>query len=164
MANDRDDARRFRYIGSELSLRPATHADLDDVHALEVRAFVTPWPRETFVAELENDWSHLDLLRNPVGMLVGYVIYWVVADELHVLNVAVDPLHQRKGLGRELMWYIEEISAERELTYLTLEVRVGNTPALNLYQSLGYQTIQRRKRYYADNNEDALVMAKALDA
>jgi ribosomal-protein-alanine N-acetyltransferase len=160
--NDRVAVRAYRRLGTELILTPATADDLRAIHAVEVRAFESPWPYETFAQELRNEWSSLDVARDLAGAVVAYVVYWIVEDELHILNVAVDPAHQRKGIGRELMWHIEELSLARGLTYLTLEVRVSNEAARALYESLGFEVIHRRKRYYADNDEDALVMARVI--
>ncbi|MCA9563521.1 MAG: GNAT family N-acetyltransferase, partial [Myxococcales bacterium] len=83
-------------------------------------------------------------------------------DELHLLDIVVDQNYRRRGLGTGFMRYLEEICDARQLTYLTLEVRETNTPAVSLYKRHGYQVIHRRAKYYADNGEDALVMAKVL--
>lgn len=144
-------------------LRPAKAADLPAIIALEHLCFPSPWPDGAFAQELKNPWSSLELLERPSGELAAFVVYWVVEDELHLLDIAVVPALQRQGVGRQLMEHLEVVCGERGCTYVTLEVRESNAAAIALYEALGYSPIHRRKRYYVDNKEDALVMAKVLD-
>jgi len=162
VAGDREDARVFERLGHDLTLREAVADDLDAVSEIEGRAFPFPWPRQAFAQELINEWSRFELVCDGDGAIAGYLVYWVVEDELHVLNIAVDPGRHRGGIGRELMWHIEAVCRDRDVNYITLEVRVSNAAAIALYGSLGFETIHQRKRYYVNNGEDALVMAKVL--
>jgi [ribosomal protein S18]-alanine N-acetyltransferase len=144
-------------------VRAATDADLDAIEDIEVISFPGPWPRNVFEKELENRWSHVEIVEDAAQRLVAYAVYWVVHDELHLLNIAVHPDWRRRGLADALMHHLERVCEERELTYLTLEVRVSNQGAVTLYKAHGYEVIHRRKNYYVDEPEDALVMAKALE-
>lgn len=144
------------------TVRDAVDADLDAIQEIECASFPGPWPRAVFEKELENRWSHVEIVEDSAGRLVGYTVYWVVHDELHLLNIAVDPGRRRQGLADALLRHLERVCEERDLTYLTLEVRVSNVAAVNLYKRHGYDVIHRRKNYYVDDPEDALVMAKAL--
>lgn len=146
-----------------LRTRDAGEADLDAVVALEGRTFPNPWTRKAFEQELRTPFASLVLAEEgDAGELVGFVDYWVVADELHLLSVAVEPARQRAGIGRFLLELAEEDGRERGAAYSLLEVRVGNGAARALYQQTGYREIGRRKRYYSDTGEDALVMMKFL--
>ena len=89
----------------------------------------------------------------------GYLIYWVVADEMHILNLAVHPQQRRRGLARRLL--IDSMDHARQLgaRVAWLEVRPSNAPALSLYHSLGFKEMGRRPRYYDDTQEDALLLA-----
>ena len=144
-------------------LRAADEEDLSDVLKIERESFTDPWPLAVFEKELTNDWSHVEVLMGPDGQMAGHTIYWVVHDELHLLNIAIRPTLRRRGLARALLHYLEDFCRQNGLTYLTLEVRVGNTAAVSLYKSEDYKVIHRRKNYYVENREDALVMAKVLD-
>ena len=94
--------------------------------------------------------------------VAGIIIFWMVHDEVHIRNVATDPERRRQGVGRALMVAAETQGVERGATLSTLEVRRSNEPALQLYRSLEYRQVGLRPRYYADNNEDAIVMVKEL--
>ena len=92
------------------------------------------------------------------GSLVSYAIGWFVADELHIGNIAVSRELQGKGAGKELLEHLLDEAAERNISHATLEVRVSNVRAINLYRGYGFKGIALRRRYYTDNGEDALVM------
>jgi [ribosomal protein S18]-alanine N-acetyltransferase len=144
------------------TVRAAADADLDPIEEIECASFPGPWPRTVFEKELENRWSHVEVVEDEEGALVAYIVYWVVHDELHLLNIAVHPDWRRRGLADALLRHLERVCERRELTYLTLEVRVTNHGAVSLYKAHGYEIIHRRKNYYVDDPEDALVMAKVL--
>jgi ribosomal-protein-alanine N-acetyltransferase len=85
-------------------------------------------------------------------------VCWLLGDELHIANIAVAPKFRRLGLGRRLLGHVLHRAAEKGMQSATLEVRVGNRAALSLYESYGFQEVGRRKRYYSDNREDALLL------
>ncbi len=143
-------------------IRPATEADVPAIIELEHQCFPFPWPEGAFYQELKNAWSSLEVLVEPGGSIVGFIVYWIVEDELHLLDIAVHPSLQKRGVGRALMLRLEEICASDGLTFLTLEVRESNDRAIRLYTKMGYDVIHKRKKYYVDNQEDALVMAKVV--
>jgi ribosomal-protein-alanine N-acetyltransferase len=142
-------------------LRPMEEADLPQVLEIE-RGFTAPWSREMFLQELRQT----DISANRVAVsgarVVGYVLWWYVADEIHIVNVAVDVDHRRRGIARRLLEAAFECGRDREMHIATLEVRARNQPAQALYEELGFRRIAIRKGYYADNGEDAMVMLKAL--
>ncbi|MCA9518348.1 MAG: ribosomal protein S18-alanine N-acetyltransferase [Myxococcales bacterium] len=135
-----------------------TEDDLGSVLAIERQSFDDPWPAEVFRAELRHSWSHCHVLRGEAAAVVGYVVFWAVADEVHLLNVAVDPKVRHQHLGRKLVDYLSAFAAEHEARFVTLEVRRSNTAAIALYESAGFRSVGVRPRYYANNDEDAVVM------
>ncbi len=146
-----------------LVLRRAGRADVDRVVEIERVGFQHPWSRELVVRELDHAWSRLLLAEDgPGGPVVGYIVFWVVHDEVHVLNVATALAARRRGIGRALMEASEEEGRRHGARLSTLEVRRSNAPAIALYLELGYRQIGVRPNYYAEEREDAIVMVKRL--
>jgi ribosomal-protein-alanine N-acetyltransferase len=140
-------------------IRPLGEADLPEVAALEQETYPLPWSRECFRNELTRPYSHLEGLREREGgQLIGYVCYWVLYNEMHILNLAVRPSHRGRGLGRLLIEHALAAGRRAEATLVSLEVRVSNTVAVNLYRSMGFRTVGVRPRYYSPESEDALLM------
>ncbi|HWV37439.1 MAG TPA: ribosomal protein S18-alanine N-acetyltransferase [Vulgatibacter sp.] len=142
-------------------LRRMRMDELPEVMEVERRAFAHPWSAELLRRELTHDWSTI-LLALEGGHIVGFVIFWVVVDEIHVLNVAVDPAHRRRGIARILMAELLERGRAGGLSMATLEVRRSNEPALALYEALGFRNVGVRKGYYVEEREDAIVMTVDL--
>lgn len=143
-------------------LRPMTLDDLGPVMEVERRAFPSPWSEDLFRRELTHDWSTILLAHDENGRLLGFVLFWVVHDEIHILNVAVDPEVRRRGVAKTLLAELLERGRARGLALATLEVRVSNEPAIALYRGLGFREVGIRKGYYVDNREDAIVMVLDL--
>lgn len=149
---------------AEPSLRALRESDLNAVMAIEVRGYPYPWTRGIFLDCLRAGYPGLALEQG--GVLVGYAMLSIAAEEAHLLNICVDPLTQSRGLGRGLLRAIVRLARDRGAQRVFLEVRPSNAPALALYHSEGFNEIGRRPRYYpaADGREDALVMAIELVA
>jgi [ribosomal protein S18]-alanine N-acetyltransferase len=148
-----------------IHFREATLADLNLLLALEHAAFERPWPVGAFEQELNLPQAVVWLALSGTdadATAVGYADFWVVEDEISLLNIAVHPEHRRRGLGAHLLASVEEIGAERGGEQVFLEVRASNDAALALYRSRGYVQAGIRKRYYSDNGEDAIVMRRVL--
>ncbi|XXF80928.1 ribosomal protein S18-alanine N-acetyltransferase [Myxococcaceae bacterium GXIMD 01537] len=143
-------------------IRPMTQDDLAAVMALEQASFKTPWSAELLRRELDHDWSTILLVEDPreggPPELLGLAIFWLVHDELHVLNVATAPQHRRRGVARVVMVEALARARARGCSLATLEVRRSNEPALQLYKSLGFRSVGVRPNYYVDEREDAIVM------
>ncbi|MBN2565610.1 MAG: ribosomal protein S18-alanine N-acetyltransferase [Candidatus Eisenbacteria bacterium] len=148
--------------GRGLSIRPFSSKDLDRVCQLEEAVFAMPWSRDSFESELEDDGIAFSWVAERGGRLLAYLIAWLVEDELHIGNIAVDPDHRRQGIGRSLLAYCLARAAERGVIRATLEVRESNSTAITLYEESGFRPVAIRKRYYCDNGEDAVVMLKAF--
>ncbi|KDE88274.1 ribosomal-protein-alanine N-acetyltransferase [Stenotrophomonas maltophilia] len=145
-----------------ISLRALRESDLNAVMAIELRGYPFPWTRGIFIDCLRAGYPGLAMERD--GLLVGYGVLSIAADEAHVLNICIDPLAQSRGLGRQLLRALVQLAADRGAQRVFLEVRPSNTPALALYHSEGFNEIGRRPRYYpaAQGREDAVVMAIEL--
>jgi [ribosomal protein S18]-alanine N-acetyltransferase len=141
------------------SIAAASAADLDTVMEIERLSFVTPWVRQAFADELERPWARLELLRDgPGGRALGFCNYWLVADELHILNVAVHPDFRKQGHASALVRHILDVARQQKARVVSLEVRASNLPARSLYRKLGFREVGMRPKYYADNGEDAVLM------
>jgi [ribosomal protein S18]-alanine N-acetyltransferase len=152
----------------EVEIR-ALHAE-DDASAAVQRLDTSCFEggeRTDVVSELARPFTWAWAARIPAfeGDLawVGYILTWLVADELHVLNVATDPSHRRRGIGRALVDQAVAFAKERQVRIVLLEVRRGNQPAIRLYRSFGFSVLGLRRGYYSDNGEDALEMVLVLD-
>ncbi len=142
-------------------LRPPVPEDVRELAVLEQRSFPDPWPAGVFLAELGAPARFHRVLVTPEGQLVAYLFSaWQYLD-LHVLNIATDPLYRRQGYARLLLDAARRHAAARGGESVTLEVRSGNTPAIELYSSLGYRKVGIRRRYYGDG-EDAIIMTLPL--
>jgi ribosomal-protein-alanine N-acetyltransferase len=143
-------------------IRQMTVEDMPAVMALEQAAFKNPWSPELLQRELQHEWSTILLVEEPKESgppeLLGLAIFWIVHDEVHVLNVATAPKHRRRGVARAVMDEVLARGKTRRCTLATLEVRRGNEPALALYRSLGFRPVGIRPNYYVDEGEDAIVM------
>jgi [ribosomal protein S18]-alanine N-acetyltransferase len=146
----------------ELTITAMTLADLEEVEGIERTSFVTPWSRQSLVAELSLPQARLEVARWRQH-LVGYCDSWSVADEISLLTIAVHPDYRRRGVASGLLQHLLAGAARQQSRLVTLEVRRGNLPAIKLYERHGFAPSYVRKGYYADG-EDALVMNLELSA
>lgn len=137
-------------------------SDLDEVLPIERASFTMPWSRGAFLYEMEQNQVARCFVLREAGRLVGYICLWEVADELHVTNIAVRPDARRRGFGRTLLGRTLEDARGRGLRLVVLEVRPSNIEARSLYESFGFRVVGRRRGYYYDTGEDALVMEATL--
>lgn len=143
------------------ALRKMTQVDLAEVMRIEKLAFKHPWSANLFRRELEHPWSTILVAEEDQEgqrRLLGFLIYWLVHDGIHILNVASEPSQRRRGVARALMRACLENGVKAGGRLATLEVRRSNAPAITLYQSLGFRSAGIRANYYADEGEDAVVM------
>jgi [ribosomal protein S18]-alanine N-acetyltransferase len=171
---------------SEIRIRIATAEDIDAMTELDATCFSAPWSRASFEAELTTNqlaWylvaeelvpkredaegelsSDADGIAEPeieaeqIGLLIGYAGLWAIEDEGHITNVAVHPDYRRMHLGSILVEMLIDQTRKEGLKRFTLEVRVSNRAAIELYEKFGFVSAGLRKGYYEDNNEDAMIM------
>lgn len=129
------------------------------VAELEKICFLDPWSEKSVASELDNPLSYW-LIWEEDGTVLGYVGSQTVLGETDMMNVAVHPDARRKGIAEALILALVEGLREKESHCLTLEVRASNLPAINLYEKLGFSQIGRRKNYYHNPKEDALILRK----
>lgn len=145
-----------------LTVTKATVEDLDAIEEIERVSFATPWSRQALAEELDRPWSIFRLLKGPSGELLAYLNYWVVYDEVHVLNVATHPAHRQRGYARALLDQMVRQARQNATSEIHLEVRPSNRAARRLYESLGFSQVGTRKGYYPDSGEDALLYRLAF--
>ena len=144
-------------------IQPLTPADLDAVMEIERLSFRTPWLRQAFEDELARPWARVEVLRDAVtGRPVAFADYWLVADELHILNIATHPEARRQGHGARLLRHILEVARRASYRTVELEVRRSNLAAQALYHRFQFRQVGIRPRYYEDNDEDAVLMTLRL--
>lgn len=148
--------------GSGLVIRPFERRDLGAVDALERAIYPSPWRREHFERLLGTTEAEAWVAETGEGVVVGYAVGWVVADEAELANIAVAEGHRRGGVGRQLLETIEGRAALRGARRIYLEVREGNASARAFYGSHGYRPVGRRPGYYRSPREDAITMARDL--
>ena len=141
----------------EITIRRMTMDDVDGVYAVEISTFVDAWSRDAFVSYMKNPVARY-LVAEQDGKIIGYVGAWIILDESHITNIAVLKEHRGQGTGNLLTHGLLQYLSNLGAAYATLEVRRSNEIAQNLYKSLGFVQLGVRKRYYADNGEDALIM------
>ncbi|HHY68647.1 MAG TPA: ribosomal protein S18-alanine N-acetyltransferase [Bacillota bacterium] len=144
----------------QVTISEMTLDDLDEVLAIENQSYPTPWSRRAFESELKHNlYAHYFVARHEEE-IVGYFGMWVILDEAHITNICVNPKYRRQGIGEQMLRFAFDKAKELGASQMTLEVRVSNHAAQNLYRKLGFEERGIRKGYYTDNNEDALIMTK----
>lgn len=140
-------------------LRTMRADDVAAVMAVERAAYEEGWPATAFERELtRNPMARYVVVEDAEGRIPGFGGLWLMVDEAHVVTVAVLPQERRAGLGRLLVHGLIETAIDHGMAVATLEVRESNVAARALYREYGFHEVGRRKRYYADNHEDAVIM------
>lgn len=132
-------------------------SDLVDIMNIERQSYPNPWPLHLFITELkDNKYSHYLVLRHE-GKIIAYGGMWVFMREAHITNLAVDPGYRNQGYGSIVLMYLMEEAREKGVGRVSLEVRVSNYAARNLYKKYGFTVAALKKEYYGD--EDAFLMS-----
>jgi [ribosomal protein S18]-alanine N-acetyltransferase len=141
-------------------IRMMTVEDIPTVMEIDTLSFPNPWPENTYQYELtENIASHLLVIEEgSSGEVAGFIGYWQILDEAHISTFAIHPAWRRHGFGHAILQAMLADASAREIRLATLEVRAGNVAAQELYRGFGFKIEGRRKGYYRDNSEDALLM------
>lgn len=147
----------------KIELRSLEIEEIDELLEIERVSFPTPWSREAFLSELlQNTLAHyFGCWRGD--KLIGYAGMWLIIDEAHITNVAVHPDFRNQKVGEMIMRYLIATALSKGAFKMTLEVRPSNFSAQALYKRLGFESVGRRKGYYTDTNEDAIIMWMDLD-
>lgn len=142
----------------DIVIEPMQGAHVAEVVAIERRTFDSPWTEGMFRQEVSDGYLSRSWVALRDGRVIGYLISWFLREEVHLLNVAVDSTFRGRGYGRRLIEYLVDQTVQGGRDVITLEVRESNAVARALYESFGFETIGRRRGYYQDNHEDAVVM------
>jgi ribosomal-protein-alanine N-acetyltransferase len=145
-----------------VSVRRMAAADVEVVAAIESDTFTSPWSVETFTNLLDRPGLELLVLEQEGEGVIGYAVLWCILEQGELANVAVTPRVRGKGLGAYLLSRVLDVARERSVQTVFLEVRVSNERALDLYRRFGFKDVGRRKGYYDNPREDALIMAAKL--
>ena len=149
----------------QILILPARPTDLRAVYRIAQLSFPIPWPLDELRRELTRPFSELRVLRSDArSAVLAFLNHWRVADELQIMNIAVDPAQRRQGYGSALLADLLATARTQAITAVTLEVRRSNRGAINLYERHGFRQVGVRPRYYSDNLEDALVMSLPIPA
>ena len=142
-------------------IRNIQEADLSQIMEIERACFPSPWSLQSFLAEFEKDYSMM-VCAVEAGQIAGYLIAWLLLDEIHIANLAVHPKERRRGIGESLVQYL--INRSEGFRWIALEVRESNRGARKLYEKLGFHRKGIRRNYYTNEIEDAVIMQKDLIA
>ena len=134
-----------------------SESDLDEVVAIENDSFPHPWTKAHFLSELEGDHSFPLIALGVENHIIGYICPMIILDEGHILDIAVHKNYRGNGIGKMLVERVLLDLSNRGAAFVSLEVRLSNKSAINLYKRLGFIETGRRKAYY-ENGEDALLM------
>jgi ribosomal-protein-alanine N-acetyltransferase len=146
---------------NQISVDLMKKEDLPEILAIERVSFPTPWTEGMFMDELRTEHAQCLVVKielNGKAMIAAYIIFWFVADEVHLHNLSVKSEFRRQGLAYSLMSLMRGIAAQVGINRQTLEVRESNRGAINLYRKCGFVVKGKRVQYYTDTHEDALVM------
>jgi ribosomal-protein-alanine N-acetyltransferase len=145
-------------LTARVTIGAMTVEDVPAVHEIERLSFATPWPAYAFEQELIGNRLARYLVARAGGTVVAFAGVWLMVDEAHITTFGVHPDWRRQGIGRQLLLAVVETGTALGARRLTLEVRAGNGVAQSLYRSFGFEAVGRRRAYYTDDGEDAIVM------
>ena len=143
-------------------IREMNVTDIPAIVEIENSCFTHPWSEKSITESFENP-SNVFYVAEFMGNVVGYIGLSIMADEGYILNVAVLENSRQKGIGKSLLEKIIQLSQNRKLQFVTLEVRISNVVAISLYEKLGFEKVGKRKEYYNNPKEDALLLTKYLN-
>jgi ribosomal-protein-alanine N-acetyltransferase len=153
---------------ARLTIRPMMMDDLETVVAIDQMSFTMPWPANSYRYELlENQvsrsWVAEVCPQDGKPEVVGVVVTWIIEDEAHIATIAVHPAHRGVGIGKQLLLTVLRECADRGVHIVTLEVREHNEVAISLYRQFEFEVVGRRRGYYKDTGEDALIMTRVTN-
>lgn len=140
------------------TIRRMTVEDVPAVVALDQKSFSLPWPERSFRFELTDNPASRCWVADLDGNVIGMVVVWLIVDEAHVATLATHPDFRRQGIGKRLLSHALLNLIQEGARSSFLEVRESNIPAQEMYRKFGYEESGRRRRYYRDNDEDAILM------
>lgn len=144
--------------GSPLLIRKMILGDLEQVVAIDQVSFSLPWPARSFQFELADNPTSRCWVVELDKKIITMIVSWLILDELHIATIATHPDFRKQGIGRKLLLYALKSARDEGVIRSFLEVRESNEVAIKMYKNFGFVEDGRRKEYYKDNNEDAILM------
>jgi len=141
-----------------LIIRRMTVEDVPAAHELDVLSFTLPWPERSLRFEVTDNPAARCWVAELGGRLVGMLVLWMIVDEVHIATIATHPEHRRQGIAKQLFVEALDLANAEGARSVLLEVRAGNQAAREMYRKFGFEIVGRRKRYYKDTFEDAILM------
>ncbi|HZB98353.1 MAG TPA: ribosomal protein S18-alanine N-acetyltransferase [Candidatus Sulfotelmatobacter sp.] len=145
-------------VARRLAIEPMHHEDIATVQAIERDIFISPWPKNAYASELAQNRQASYIVLRREGEIIGYGGLWKMGNEAHITTIGVRARDQGKGFGKTLFAALIQRGYAMGARWITLEVRCSNGQAIGLYEAFGFKAIGRRRGYYTDNGEDALIM------
>ncbi|HCJ67063.1 MAG TPA: ribosomal-protein-alanine N-acetyltransferase [Elusimicrobia bacterium] len=149
-----------KVINENISIRPLTFNDLNEVLQIENTSFKDPWTKGMFIREIGSN-NFCILREENSNQLLGYFGYWQIFEEFHITNLAVASEYRNQGIGSFILNYLLSEAKRKNCQRIILEVRSTNLPAQKLYFKFGFEIVGKRKKYYSDS-EDALILEKKI--
>jgi ribosomal-protein-alanine N-acetyltransferase len=142
----------------QIEIFPLNSDYLEDVLEIENLCFSTPWKKISFISEFHLSYSFsFGIVSKNDNKLRGYIFFWLVCDEIHITNLAIDPAVRKEGLGSSLLKFLIQMGSDVNVKKIYLEVRKSNHAGKALYNKFGFVQTGYRSQYYSDNQEDALL-------
>src|SRR5215471_7115195 len=141
-----------------LQIRNMRLEDIPAVVQLDQISFSLPWPERSFRYELTNNPASRSWVAEADGHVVGMIVGWMLVDEMHIATIATHPEYRQQGIASKLLSHILLQSSDEGAQTSFVEVRESNFAAQEMYRKFGFEKTGRRKRYYRDNDEDAILM------
>lgn len=138
-----------------------TKNHINDILVIDKNSFSVPWTKSMFMEEL-NDYNKFYYVIKYDNINVGYIGFWHILDEAHITNVCIDPMYRKKGLASILLNEVIKKCINIDIMSITLEVRESNESAIKLYSKFGFKDEGKRKNFYKNPKEDALIMWKRI--
>lgn len=142
----------------KLNIRKMTLEDIPAVVDLDRQSFSLPWPERSFRFEVTDNPASRSWVAEQDGKVIGMIVVWLIVDEAHVATIATHPDFRRQGVAKKLLAHALRGMIEEGAQSSFLEVRASNLAAQEMYRKFGYEEAGRRRRYYSDNGEDAILM------
>ena len=144
---------------SDVLIRNMTEEDLEQVIDIDQASFTLPWPKRSFHFELVDNLTSRCWVAETDGRIVAMMVGWLIVDELHIATIATHPDYRGRGIGTKLLLHALFSAIDEGIVRSFLEVRESNVVAQKIYRGIGFVEDGRRKEYYKDNNEDAILMS-----
>lgn len=141
-----------------LTILPMKEEDINQILEIENLSFLDPWTQRMYLSEIRERNDSYFVMAKLEDRIIGYGGFWLIVDEMHLVNLAVHPDFRRQGIGTQIMQHLLNLAKQLKVKRATLEVRASNVIAQRFYSKFGFIAIALRKKYYPNTKEDAMIM------